>query len=119
MAGNQEIFKKADIIIQSLAFVTIGAIWFFNEDLAITSFFIGIGGWQLLSMVTHLILKWNQHFLGRRIYQIGLLALVVIFLLSLLYAPLMIWVLYLYLFITPVFAFYYLIVCYLEVFGRK
>lgn len=119
MSFNQTLFKKADIIIQSAALVIIGAIWFFDSDLAMMSFFLGIGSWQLISMTIHLVQRWNQVFLTRRIYQYTLLSLLLIFLISLVNATVMVWVLYLLLFITPLLAFYYLVICYIEVFGRK
>lgn len=119
MSFNQTAFKKADIIIQSAALVIIGATWFFDTELAMMAFFLGIGGWQLLSMSIHLLQRWNQNFLGRRIYQYALLIILGVFLISLLSATIMIWVLYLLLFITPVLAFYYLVICYLEVLRRK
>lgn len=119
MSFNQTLFKKADIIIQSAALVIIGAIWFFDSDFAMISFFLGIGGWQLISTTIHLVQRWNQGFLGRRIYQYTLLSLILIFLISLVNATVMVWVLYLLLFIAPLLAFYYLVICYVEVFGRK
>lgn len=119
MSLNQTSFKKADIVIQSTALVIIGASWFFDSDLAMMSFFLGIGGWQLISMTIHLVQQWNQGFLGRRIYQYALLSLILIFLISLVNATVMVWVLYLLLFITPLLAFYYLIICYIEIFRRK
>jgi len=119
MSFNQTSFKKADIVVQSALLVITGSIWFFDSNLAMTGFFLGMGGWQLLSMAIHLIQRWNQQFLARRIYHYAILSIVLIFLMSLLYAPVMIWVLYLLLFITPLLAFYYLVICYLEVFGRK
>jgi hypothetical protein len=119
MPFNQTSFKKADIIIQSAALVIIGAIWFFDSDFAMMAFFLGMGGWQLLSMSIHLIQRWNQHNLGRRIYQYTLLSILGIFLISLISATIMIWVLYLLLFVTPLLAFYYLVICYMEIWGRK
>lgn len=119
MSFNQTTFKKADIIIQSAALVIIGATWFFDSEFAMMAFFLGIGGWQLLSMSIHLLQRWNQHYLGRRIYQYALLSILGIFLISLLSATIMIWVLYLLLFITPLLAFYYLTICCLEVFRKN
>ncbi len=119
MSFNQASFKKVDIIIQSAALVIIGATWFFDSELALMAFFLGIGGWQLLSMSIHLVQRWNQHYLGRKIYQYTLLAILCIFLISLVSATIMIWVMYLLLYITPLLAFYYLIICYAEVLGRK
>ena len=119
MPFNQHTFKKTDIIVQSAALLVVGAIWFFDADMAITSFFLGIGGWQLLSMFIHLVQRWNQQFAARRVYQYSLLVLALVFLTSLLYAPVMIWVLYFLLFIAPVLAVYYTVLCYLEFFKKK
>lgn len=106
-------------MVQSTALVVIGAIYFFNTDLAMMLFFTGIGGWQLLSAGIHFSQQWNQRYLGRRIYHYLLLLIVVTFLISLVSATILIWVLYALLFITPVMAFYYLVVCYLEYFSKK
>lgn len=114
MADNGRTFKKIDLIIQLLLLVSIGGTWFFYKDLAMMGFFCGLGGWQLISVVFHLVKGWESTFLGRKIYLYVLLTLVTSFLLSLLYAPVMIWILYLSLFITPVMAFYYLVICYIE-----
>lgn len=119
MPFNQTAFKKVDVIIQSAALVITGAIWFFDTELALMSFFLGIGGWQLLSMSIHLVQRWNQSHLGRKIYQYVLLAILGIFLISMVSATIMIWVMYLLLYATPLLAFYYLIICYVEVLGRK
>lgn len=119
MSFNQTSFKKADIIIQSAALLITGAICFFDMELAMMIFFLGIGGWQLLSMAVHLTQRWNQHSNARKVYQYLLLAIVCIFLISLLSADMMIWVLYILLYMAPFLALFYLLVCYLEIFRRK
>jgi len=119
MPFNQTLFKKVDVIIQSAALLITGAIWFFDTELALMVFFLGIGGWQLVSMSIHLVQRWNQHHLGRKIYQYTLLLILGIFLIGLASVTIMIWTMYSLLYITPLLAFYYLIICYVEVLGRK
>lgn len=118
MPFNQISFKKVDIIIQSAALVITGGIWFFNSEIALMTFFLGMGGWQLLSMGVHLFQRWNQKHLQRKIYQYALLSILAIFLISLVSVTIMVWVMYLLLYVTPLLALYYLLICYIEVFRR-
>lgn len=114
MQTHQVRFKQIDLIVQLLILLTTGALYFVDTNMAFTSLYFVMGGWQFMSMLVHLIAKWNNDHLPRRIYLFALLAIVIIFLISLAFVTLMIWYFYLLLFITPVLGLYYTLICWLE-----
>ena len=114
MQTNQLRFKQIDLIVQLLILLTTGGLYFVDSNTAFISLYFVFGGWQFMSMLVHLIAKWNNDHLLRRIYLYALLAVVIIFLISLAFVTLMIWLFYLLLFITPVLGLYYVLVCGLE-----
>lgn len=114
MQTNQARFKQIDLIVQLLILLATGAMYFVDSNMAFISLYFVFGGWQFMSMLVHLIAKWNNDHFLRRIYLFALLVIVIIFLISLALVTLMIWLFYLLLFVTPVLGLYYVLVCWLE-----
>jgi hypothetical protein len=116
-----KLYKQIDFIIQILLFVCGVIISFDPRWLFIYSYFI-VGGWQLLSVIVHLIL--NEKFYpasGRRNYYFSLL---IIFSLGIIFFAavqlnfhngILIIIPFLALFVTPLMGFWYINICHTEI----
>lgn len=108
--------KLADLL-TNLVLILGGTIYFIQEQGAsFMGVYAVVGGWQLLSMFTHILLK-DQYTpsVHRRVYQFTILILFLLGLLSLLLGlldiPLFIFFLYLMVFLPLILAPYYTLIC--------
>jgi hypothetical protein len=105
-------FKKIDMWI-SIVLIIAAMIWVKNFDEITTSYFI-IGGWQIISMVIHIIKKWFTHKgTKRQTYQIIVLVTITFTILSI-PANFVIIPMYILLFAAPLMAIYYTVLCFQE-----
>ncbi len=113
-----KLFKTIDCLVQLL--LILGAL-FFNLIIAKNAFdegffmsYVLIGSWQIISLIVHFFFPAEYKIGLRRVYSILLLLTAIVFLVGLFDSGLLIGILYVLLFWSPILAILYLITCLVE-----
>lgn len=106
--------KKIDLIGQAILIVVFAIISLVRMDITFVVGYFVIGAWQVTSMILHVVYTWNPGHITRSYYHVFVFCLIVLASFSLL-IPVLILVFYFLLYGTPLLAFFYAYICYVEV----
>ncbi len=107
--------KKLDFWGQITVTITIIICAIFLKGNTLFAFYFIVGGWQLISVLIHVFAKKMLKAESRQVYHVVLL-LVLLFLIIGLFVTSIMWLLlYGLLFLSPLLAIWYLIICYTEI----
>ncbi len=112
-------FKIIDVWINILLIVIFSIVTWISRDnyrMAVLSYFI-VGGWQIISMLVHILHPTFKITTARSIYQYTLIIVTVLVLLSIPFDMVLL-ALYLLLIVSPFMAIYYTYVCYRETYVK-
>ena len=106
-------FKLIDFWISVFLIVVFTILSLVNQDETVFAAYFIVGGWQVISMIIHMIKKWLTHKGGiRRNYHILVAIIILLGLPPFVYITFFIyWVM---LFISPIMAVFYTSICYSE-----